>query len=454
MVFMTGNTPLQTDLYQLTMGYGYWKNGMAERKAVFHHYFRTAPFDENCVIVAGLADALEWLKEFKFNAAELSYLAGLTGSDGEKLFDENYLNYLRKMELSVTIWAIPEGELAYANEPLIRVEGPLIQCQLLETALLNIVNFQTLVATQAARICEAAKVGGNSNDPDDEVLEFGLRRAQGPDGGLSASRAAYVGGVTATSNVLAGYRYGIPVRGTHAHSWVMSFEDELESFEAYAAAMPNNCVLLVDTYDTLEGVKKAIVVAKKLQKIGHELAGVRLDSGDLCELSIGTRKLLDEAGLANVKVVASDNLDAAKIRDLKSRGAKIQVWGVGTKLVTAYEQPALGGVYKLSAIEDECCEWRWKMKLGNEAKKMSMPGILQVRREGEYEVIFHDPSGEAEGKLIKVVAAGKVIMETRELSEIRDAAIRNWQGEDKNLTIKMGDVVSKMQTDYAVKRQS
>jgi nicotinate phosphoribosyltransferase len=248
----------------------------------------------------------------------------------------------------------------------------MLQAQVLETALLNVINFQTLIATKAARVCAAAG--------DDAVLEFGLRRAQGIDGALAASRAAYLGGCAATSNVLAGKRYGIPVKGTHAHSWVMSFDDELDSFHAYARAMPNNCVFLVDTYDTLAGVAKAIEVGRQLQKQGHRLAGVRLDSGDLAYLSIQARRMLDDAGFADAQVVASNDLDEHLIQDLKRQGATVAVWGVGTRLATAYDQPALGGVYKLGAIRLPDGTWSHRIKLSEQAAKTSVPGMLQVRR--------------------------------------------------------------------------
>ncbi len=267
--------------------------------------------------------------------------------------------------------AIPEGTVVFPHEPLVRVQGPIIQGQIIESALLNMINFPTLVATKAARVCQAT--GG------DPVLEFGLRRAQGTNGALAASRAAYIGGCAATSNVLAGKLFGIPVKGTHAHSWVMSFADEQESFEAYARALPNNGVFLVDTYDTLEGVQKAVQVAKRLREQGHEIVGIRLDSGDLATLSIEARKLLDEGGFPAARIVASNDLDEYAVENLKGRNAKIDVWGIGTKLVTAYDQPALGGVYKLGAIR-EGEVWEHKIKLSNEPIKVSNPGILQVRR--------------------------------------------------------------------------
>jgi len=276
------------------------------------------------------------------------------------------------MRFTCDVDAMPEGTVAFPHEPLVRVRGPLLQAQLLETPLLNLVNFQTLVATKAARVCQAARGA--------PVLEFGLRRAQGIDGGLSAARAAYIGGCAGTSNVLAGKLFGIPIKGTHAHSWVMSFDDEIESFRSYAQAMPNNCVFLVDTYDTIEGVKRAAAVGKKLRQRGHEMVGVRLDSGDLAYLSIEARRILDEAGFPDAGILASSDLDEHLIASLKEQGAKISVWGVGTKLATAYDQPALGGVYKLAAVQDETGEWRDKVKLSEQTIKTNIPGLVNVRR--------------------------------------------------------------------------
>ncbi|MEB3198209.1 MAG: nicotinate phosphoribosyltransferase [Candidatus Sericytochromatia bacterium] len=363
---------LLTDLYQLTMAYGYWKEGIDRQEAVFHLYFRKHPFQGGYTIAAGLAEAIAWLEAFHFSADDLAYLGTLTGADGRLLFERAFLDELAAMRFSCDIDAVPEGTVVFPNQPLLRVQGPLAQCQLLETALLNLINFQSLVATKAARVCHAAQ--------GEAVLEFGLRRAQGIDGGLAASRAAYVGGVAATSNVLAGKLYGIPVRGTHAHSWIMSFADEQTAFEAYAEAMPNNCVFLVDTYDTLEGVRRACQVGHALRARGHDLLGVRLDSGDLAYLSIEARRILDEAGFPQATIVASNDLNEHLIRSLKEQGARINVWGVGTQLATAYDQPALGGVYKLSAIRPPGGAWQYKVKLSENASKISTPGVLQVRR--------------------------------------------------------------------------
>jgi nicotinate phosphoribosyltransferase len=363
---------LLTDLYQLTMAYGYWKSGRAERESVFHLFFRKAPFQSGFTIGAGLATAIDFLKSFHFADNDLQFLATLTGNDHQPLFEPAFLDYLRALRFACDVDAIPEGTVVFPHEPLLRIKGPILQCQLLETPLLNLVNFQSLVATKAARVCLATR-----GEP---VLEFGLRRAQGIDGALAASRAAYIGGCAATSNVLAGKLFGIPVRGTHAHSWVMSFSDEREAFQAYAEAMPNNCVFLVDTYDTLEGVRNAVETGKWLRQRGHEMAGIRLDSGDLAWLSIEARKILDEAGFPKAAIVASNDLDEHIIASLKEQGAKISVWGVGTKLITAYDQPALGGVYKLGAIRADDGRWTYKVKLSEQASKTSIPGIQQVRR--------------------------------------------------------------------------
>lgn len=374
-------TPLAllTDFYQLTMAYAYWKDGAHDREAVFSLFFRANPFRGGYTIAGGLEYVIDYLSSFRFDAGDIDFLAGLCGNDDKPLFDRGFLDHLRGMELCCDIDAVPEGTVVFPQEPLVRVRGPLAQCQLLETALLNMINYQTLVATKAARVCQAAQ-----GDP---VLEFGLRRAQGIDGGIAASRAAYLGGCAATSNVLAGRLFGIPVRGTHAHSWVMSFEDETESFRAYARALPNNCVFLVDTYDSLDGVRRAIEVGRELRSRGYRLGGVRLDSGDLAYLSIEARKILDDAGFRDTAIFASNDLDEHIIESLKIQGARIAVWGVGTKLATAYDQPALGGVYKLTALREPSQKWRHVLKLSEQSIKVSTPGILATRRfemDGQY----------------------------------------------------------------------
>ena len=366
------NLALLTDLYQLTMAHGYWRGGLAEAEAVFQLTFRRCPFGGEFAVACGLAYVVDLLRDFRFESGDLDYLESLTGQDGRALFDPQFLLFLRERPFACDLDAIPEGTAVFPHQPLVRVRGPLWQAQVIETALLNIINFQTLVATKAARVCFAAA--------GDTVIEFGLRRAQGVDGGLAASRAAYIGGCHATSHLLAGKLFQIPVRGTHAHSWVMAYGDELAAFRAYAAAMPNNCVFLVDTYDTLQGIRHAVIVGKELRQQGHELLGVRLDSGDLGPLSIAGRKILDDGGFPAAAIVASNDLDEQEIVKLKAAGAQINVWGIGTKLVTAYDQPALGGVYKLAAMRDAQGVWQYRVKLSEQAIKTSNPGIQQVRR--------------------------------------------------------------------------
>ncbi|WKN30433.1 nicotinate phosphoribosyltransferase [Porifericola rhodea] len=363
---------LFTDFYQLTMANGYWKSGIAEKEAVFNLFFRKNPFSGGYTINCGLEYVIDYIKHFKFTDEDLEYLATVNSKNGSPLFSDEFLKYLGDLKLEVDVDAIPEGKAVFPHEPIIRVKGPILQCQLLESPLLNIINYQTLIATKAARIFNSAK-----GDP---VLEFGLRRAHGIDGALAASRASYIGGCSSTSNVLAGKLFGIPVSGTHAHSWVMAYDDELTAFKAYADAMPDNCVLLVDTYNTIEGVKHAIKVGEILKEKGKKLSGVRIDSGDLAYFSIQARKMLDEAGFNDTYIVASNDLDENIIGSLRTQDAKIGVWGIGTKLVTAYDQPALGAVYKLSAIKNDKDEWDYKVKLSEQAIKVNNPGIQQVRR--------------------------------------------------------------------------
>ncbi|MBS9525238.1 nicotinate phosphoribosyltransferase [Litoribacter alkaliphilus] len=362
---------LLTDFYQLTMAYAYWKSGKAEEEAVFNLFFRKNPFQGGFTIAAGLDYVIDYCRNFHFDEQDLSYLGQMKGKSGEAMFEVAFIDYLREMRFSCDIDAVEEGSVIFPNSPLIRVKGPLIQCQLLETPLLNITNFQTLIATKAARITLAAK--------GEDVLEFGLRRAQGIDGALAASRAAYIGGCSATSNVMAGKLFGIPVSGTHAHSWIMSFDSEIEAFKAYAEALPDNCVFLVDTYDTIKGVEHAIEVGKALREKGKEMLGVRIDSGDLAYYSNRARQMLDEAGFENAKIVASNDLDEHIMFSLKVQESSINVWGVGTKLVTAYDQPALGAVYKLSAIKKEG-KWIPKVKVSQQSIKINIPGFHNVRR--------------------------------------------------------------------------
>jgi len=434
---------LLTDLYQLTMAQGYWKLGRAEEPAVFNLSFRSRPFGSGYAIAAGLQHVIDFLETLQFEEEELTYLASLTGSDGGPLFADEFLQYLRDMTLGIDIHAVPEGTVVFPHEPLARVKGPLLQGQLLETPLLNMLNFQTLVATKASRLLEASQ-----GDP---VIEFGLRRAQGIDGALAASRASYIGGCDSTSNVLAGRLFGIPVKGTHAHSWVMSFEDETTSFERYADAMPNNCVFLVDTYDTLEGVRRAAKVGQTLRERGYRMLGIRLDSGDLAYLSQKAREILDEHGLTEAQILASNDLDERLIKSLKDQGAKITMWGVGTRLATAYDQPALGGVYKLAAIHRRGA-WQNTLKLSEQTEKINTPGLLKVRRYYQAgamlaDMIYDERSeltdtplivdpvdptrrrslpadGQTEELLTPIYEAGRLVYETPTLSQVRERRAR------------------------------
>lgn len=357
-------SPLLTDLYELTMLAGYLEEGMAEKGAVFDLFYRTDPFAGGYGVFAGLEPALQYLEGLSFQPEELDYLKGLG------IFRPRFLEFLREFRFRCRVTAPPEGTVVFANEPLVTVEGELAQAQFVETALLNIINFQTLVATKAARITHAA--GGAP------VIEFGLRRAHGPDGGLSCARAACVGGVRSTSNVLAGMTYGLPVRGTHAHSWVMAFPDELTAFRAYADAFPDSTVLLVDTYDTLgSGVPNAIVVAGELRARGHELRGIRLDSGDLAYLSRESRRLLDAAGFPDVRILASNELDEQVIASIRDEGGRVDLYGVGTKLATCAGPGggALGGVYKLVEVDGQP-----KLKVTGDAAKATLPGRKRLLR--------------------------------------------------------------------------
>ena len=327
---------LMTDLYQLTMLAGYFREGMHDQPVAFDLFFRTPPYQGSFAVFAGLDPALDYLSRLSFDAAEIAYLEQLG------LFEPSFLDFLKGFRFTGKVTAPREGEVVFPGIPLLTVEGTLAETQFVETALLNIINFQTLVATKAARLCVAA---GNA-----EVIEFGLRRAQGPDGGLSVARAACVGGVQSTSNVWAGQRFGLPLKGTHAHSWVMAFGDELTAFRAYADCFPDSCLLLVDTYDTLSsGLPNAITVARELRQRGHELIGIRLDSGDLAYLSREARRMLDEAGFPQAKIVASNDLDEHVIQAIRSDGGQVDIYGVGTRLATCAGPGggALGGVYKL-----------------------------------------------------------------------------------------------------------
>ncbi|MDR0501661.1 MAG: nicotinate phosphoribosyltransferase [Coriobacteriales bacterium] len=385
-MLLFGNQALLTDLYQLTMAEGYWREGIGDARTCFYMHFRELPFNGGYAIACGMSHLAEYVRDFAFTGSDIDYLASIKVQKGEKLFSTEFLHTLKDMRLKVDIHALSEGTLVFAQEPLVRVSGPVTHCQLLETALLNIVNFETLIATKAARICEAAK---------GPVAEFGLRRAQGPAGGLFASRAAYVGGCASTSNVLAGKHFDIPVSGTHAHSWVMAFKSELEAFRAYARSFPQNCTLLVDTYDVISGINNAITVAHEMSARGESLAAIRIDSGDLAWLSKRARQMLDDAGLPDVKIVASNDLDEFAINSLiHEQESAIDCWGVGTRLATGDRQPSLGGVYKMCAQwESALGSWIPKLKVSEQVKKATLPGYLNFRR-------YHDAHGMIAGDMV------------------------------------------------------
>ena len=369
---MTQDWALFTDLYQLTMAQGYWKLSGACKQATFTMNFRDYPFHGGYAIACGMAQLAEIVERYEFTDDDVAYLASLDAPGGGRLFDADFLDYLRQMRLVVDIDAVREGTVVFPNEPIVRVQGPIMQCQLIETALLNCINFQTLIATKAARVCQAAKGA--------PVAEFGLRRAQGL-GGNWASRAAIVGGCASTSNVLAGKLFDIPVSGTHAHSWVMSFGDELAAFREYARLFPTNCTLLVDTYDVEQGVKNAITVGLEMRERGEHLAAIRIDSGDLSWLSKMARRMLDAAGLTDTGIVLSNDLDEYTIKSILAEGSPVTAWGVGTKLATAYDQPTLGGVYKLSAVRpNDETPWSSTIKVSESVAKTTIPGVLNVRR--------------------------------------------------------------------------
>ncbi len=430
---------LLLDLYHLTMAYGYWKSGQYDRPAVFNMYYRKNPFGNPYSIATGLALVCEVLQDFRFSVDDIQYLGRISGSDDKPIFDEGFLNYLQRMTFDLDIDAIPEGTVVFPNEPLVRVSGPLLQAQIVESALLNLINFSTLVATKSARMVRAAR--------GEAVLEFGLRRAQGIDGAVMASRAAYIGGCHATSNVLAGRFYDIPVKGTHAHSWVMCFPDELTAFREYARALPNNCIFLVDTYDTMEGIRNAITVARELRLTGQEMVGIRLDSGDLVELSIQARRMLDEAGFPEASIVASDNLDEYRLQKLEETGCQINVWGIGTKLATAYEQPALGGVYKLSAVADQKGHWQNRLKLSEDTFKISIPGIQQVRR-------FTQGDGRPVADMIYDIRLGLGSHLTDPGRSLRTATTA-WSGEDLLVPVfRKGELVYQSPDIHSIRRRS
>ena len=363
------NLTLLTDLYELTMMQGYFKHKDQDKTVIFDAFFRVNPFGGGYSVMAGLEQLIKYIKELHFSKQDIDYLAGLG------IFDKDFLDYLAEFKFTGDVWSIPEGTLIFPREPLVKVVAPVMQAQLVETAILNIINHQSLIATKAARICYAAK-----GDP---IMEFGLRRAQGPDAGTYGARAAVIAGCAGTSNVLCGELFDVPVMGTHAHSWIMSFDSEYEAFKTYAQLYPTACTLLVDTYDTLKsGVPNAIKTFEYMRDNGLPLdhIGIRLDSGDLAYLSKKARKMLDDAGFPQAKITASNDLDEHLILSLKMQGAAINSWGVGTHLITAKDNPSFGGVYKLAAIQMPDGTFTPKIKLSENTEKVTNPGNKKIVR--------------------------------------------------------------------------
>lgn len=374
------NQTLLTDFYQLTMMQGYLKSHKADEKIVMDMFFRKNPCGGGYTIICGISELVSYIQNLKFSDEDIEYLRT------QKIFDEEFLGYLKEFRFCGDIYGVREGSIMFPHEPIIQVRGNILEASFVETALLSIINFQSLIATKASRVCMSAYK--------DSVMEFGLRRSQGLEAGLYGAKAAVVGGCDGTSNVLAGKRFNIPALGTHSHAWVQSFDSELEAFRAYAKTYPDNCVLLVDTYDTLRsGVPNAIKVFQELTNKGYKPSGIRIDSGDLEYLSKKARVMLDNAGFQEVKIVASDNLDENIIERLKTSNAKIDSWGVGTKLITSYDCPSLGGVYKLSALIKNG-KVIPKMKFSEDPRKMNNPGIKQVYR------IYDKESNRAQADLI------------------------------------------------------
>ena len=432
---------LHTDLYQINMAESYWADGIHNRKSVFELFFRSLPFGNGYAIFAGLERILDYLRDFRFSESDIAYLSEELG------YKEDFITYLKNLRFTGDVYSMVEGELVFANEPIIRIEAPLVEAQLLETALLNIVNYQTLIATKASRIKQVVQ--------DEVVMEFGTRRAHEMDAAIWGARATIIGGVEATSNVRAGKRFGIPVAGTHAHSLVQAYKSEYEAFHSYAKRH-RDCIFLVDTYNTLKiGVPTAIQVAKELgDKINF--IGVRLDSGDIAFLSKEARRMLDEAGFQDAKIVVSNDLDEYTILNLKAQGAQVDIWGIGTKLITAYDQPALGGVYKVVSIENSSGEMEDTIKISSTAEKVTTPGRKKLYRiidrengkaEGDY-ITMHDedPSSEKRIKMfhpvhtfiskfvtnfdaidlhVKVVESGTIIYENPALEDMSKYAKDN-----------------------------
>lgn len=377
------NLTLLTDLYELTMMQGYFKNQNRNQMAVFDMFYRNNPVDGGYAIAAGLDQLIEYIEGLHFDKEDVDYLRTL------KIFDEDFLEYLENFKFSGSIYSIPEGTVIFPREPLVKVIAPIMEAQLVETAILNIINHQSLIATKTARICYAARGDG--------IMEFGLRRAQGPDAGIYGARAAMIGGCIGTSNVLCGQMFDVPVKGTHAHSWIMSFPDEYTAFKAYADIYPSACILLVDTYDTLKsGIPNAIRVFKEMREAGIPMPfyGIRMDSGDLAYLSKRVRKMLDDAGFSDAVISASNDLDEFLIDSLKAQGATITSWGVGTNLITSKDWPAFGGVYKLAAVMSDDGKFIPKIKLSENTEKVTNPGNKKIYR------IYEKETGKIKADLI------------------------------------------------------
>ena len=363
------NLTLMTDLYELTMMQGYFRNKDRNETVIFDAFYRNNPMDSGYSICAGLEQVIDYVNNLHFEDDDIAYLRSLG------IFGEDFLKYLRDFHFSGDIYAIPEGSIMFPREPMIKVIAPIMEAQLVETAILNIINHQSLIATKTSRVCFAARGDG--------IMEFGLRRAQGPDAGIYGARAAVIAGCVGTSNVLTGQMFGVPVKGTHAHSWIMSFPDEYTAFKTYADLYPDACILLVDTYDTLRsGVPNAIRVFKEMREKGIDLKGygIRLDSGDLAYLTKKARKMLDDAGFEDAIISASSDLDEYLIDSLKTQGAAITSWGVGTNLITSKDNPAFGGVYKLAAVMGDDGTFIPKIKLSENSEKITNPGNKTVYR--------------------------------------------------------------------------
>jgi len=379
----TQNLTLLTDLYELTMMQGYFKNKNQNETVIFDAFYRSNPCGGGYAIAAGLEQVIDYIKNLRFSKEDIDYLASL------KIFEKDFLDYLKDFRFTGDIYAIPEGSVMFPREPMIKVIAPIMEAQLVETAILNIINHQSLIATKAARVCYAAKGDG--------IMEFGLRRAQGPDAGVYGARAAMIAGCVGTSNVLAGQLFDVPVKGTHAHSWIMSFPDEYTAFKTYADMYPSACILLVDTYDTLKsGVPNAIRVFTEMREAGIPLTffGIRLDSGDLAYLSKKARKMLDAAGFPDAVISASNDLDEYLIDSLKAQGATITSWGVGTHMITAKDNPSFGGVYKLAAIKGADGKFIPKIKLSENSEKVTNPGNKKIYR------IYDKETGKIKADLI------------------------------------------------------